>query len=83
MLPMLPLETLPGWPEVADPGVGMVLLILVGLPLAISIPIVLITIGPTWFRQGREQSSEALPVLAEGLANRDVAPGEKVGSEAS
>lgn len=83
MLPMLPLETLPGWPEVTDPGVGMVLLILVGLPLAISIPIFLLTIGPTWFRQGREQPSETVPALAEGSAGQGELVRETAGSETS
>ncbi|WP_028709540.1 hypothetical protein [Propionicicella superfundia] len=69
MLPMLPLETLPGWPEVDDPGIGAILLLTVALPLAISIPILLLTIGPTWFRQARADASG-------GSSGDEVAVGE-------
>lgn len=64
MLAMLPLETLPGWPEVPDPGLAAVLVILVGIPLALAAPLFLLTVGPAWFRQTRATSLEASPAPA-------------------
>ncbi len=52
----LPLETLPGWPEVADPSLGALLLILFVIPAVISLPIVLIGMGPTWRRRNQDHA---------------------------
>ncbi len=77
MLAMLPLETLPGWPEAPDPSLWMVLAILVAIPLAITIPVLLIHLGPTWFRQTRATKLEpgsAVESVPAGRSGVDVTP---------
>lgn len=69
MLAMLPLETLPGWPEAPDPGLAEMLAICLGIPLAITVPLLLFILGPTWLRQTRATSLES--------ASSQVAPADK------
>lgn len=48
---LLPLETLPGWPEVTDPGLGSLLFVTLAVPGVISLIVVLLVMGPVWFRR--------------------------------
>lgn len=56
MIGLLPLETLPGWPEAANPTVIEVLTVLLGLPLALAAVIVVIGMAPSWFSRGSSGS---------------------------
>ena len=51
MLPVpafLPLETLPSWPAVPDPTVVQILIPTLFVPLAITVVIALLVLGPGW-----------------------------------
>ena len=54
MLWMLPLETLPGWPEAPPLAVGHLLLIILVLPAVTGLVIAILTFTPTWLRRSRE-----------------------------
>ena len=51
------LETLPGWPEVVEPGLLDILVLTVGIPVAIAAVVTLAFMGPHWF--GRSQAQRA------------------------
>ncbi len=53
---LLPLETLPGWPEAPNPSVVDALYILVGVPGAISLVILALVVAPSWFRRGESST---------------------------
>ncbi len=54
---LLPLETLPGWPEAPEAsGFSMVMLMLIG-PLLVGVVVALITFTPTLSRRFRTETS--------------------------
>ncbi|MBK8445530.1 MAG: hypothetical protein IPL41_02090 [Micropruina sp.] len=56
MFGLLPLETLPGWEEAANPTVIETLTILIGIPAAIFAVILLLGMAPSWLGRGDDQS---------------------------
>ena len=54
------LETLPGWPEVADPSAMDILGLTVGIPFAIGGVFALIILGPSWYRKSQAAPSTEL-----------------------
>ncbi|MFT4217040.1 MAG: hypothetical protein QM619_07630 [Micropruina sp.] len=53
MFGLIPLKTLPGWPEVADPTVIESLTVLLGVPAAIAAVILILGMAPSWFGADR------------------------------
>ncbi|MFP5416306.1 MAG: hypothetical protein ACLGHZ_05440 [Actinomycetes bacterium] len=51
-------ETLPGWPEVVEPGLFDTLALIVGWPVGIAAVITLAALGPAWFRRSQGASRE-------------------------
>lgn len=47
------LRTLPGWPEVADPGLWDILSLILLIPVAVFAVITVAVLGPTWFGRGK------------------------------
>lgn len=56
MIWMLPLETLPGWPEAPVWSLGHLLLIILVLPVLTAVVISVLTFTPTWKRLARESN---------------------------
>ncbi|HMQ36709.1 MAG TPA: hypothetical protein PKE46_01425 [Micropruina sp.] len=54
MFGLIPLETLPGWPEVADPTALETLTVLLGVPAAIALVILVLGMAPSWFRRSAD-----------------------------
>lgn len=63
---MLPLETLPGWPEAPAFSPAHLLLIALILPLATGIVIALLAWAPTWFRRTQSTGREVAPQPTHG-----------------
>lgn len=59
---LLPLETLPGWPEAPEVSTAFYWLLLVIGPLALGAVIALLTWVPRLNRSAREQQSESTDV---------------------
>ncbi len=53
MFGLIPLKTLPGWPEAADPTAIQTLTVLLGIPAAIALVLLLLVMAPSWFHPGR------------------------------
>ncbi len=53
LIPALETHTMPGWPEVYDPSLANILVLVLGFPLAISAVVALIVMGPEWFRRSK------------------------------
>lgn len=53
---MLPLETLPGWPEAPEFSAAHLILIAGVLPVATAIVIAVLAFTPTWVRRYRGES---------------------------
>lgn len=59
MLPLLvPLQTLPSWPEAPVPTTLEALLLFLLIPLAISVPLVALVMGPEWAGRRRGDATE-------------------------
>ncbi|MFT4226545.1 hypothetical protein [Micropruina sp.] len=56
MFGLIPLKTLPGWPEAADPTAIQSLTVLLGVPAAIALVLLLLVMAPSWFRPDRKDS---------------------------
>ena len=57
LLAVIPLlESLPGWPDVVEPSLMDILVLVLGIPFAIGAVVTLFLMGPHWFRkaQGKE-----------------------------
>ena len=48
----LPLQTLPSWPAVPDPSVLQLLTLTLFIPLAITVVVAALVLGPTWHAKG-------------------------------
>lgn len=57
MFGLLPLETLPGWEEAANPTVIETFMLLLGIPGAIFAVILLLLMAPSWLGRSGEQSA--------------------------
>ncbi len=53
MFGLIPLKTLPGWPEAPDPTAIESLVVLLGVPAAIAAVLLLLVMAPSWFHPGR------------------------------
>ena len=53
MFGLIPLETLPGWPEAPDPTALEAAVLFLGVPGAIAAVILFFVMGPAWFRRDR------------------------------
>ena len=53
MFGLLPLETLPGWPDAPDPSALEALTVLLGTPAAIALVILVFGMAPAWFRRSQ------------------------------
>lgn len=51
---LLPLQTLPGWPEAPVPTLGEGLIIMLGIPGAIGVLITAMIMGPLWLKRSRD-----------------------------
>lgn len=58
--PLLPLETLPGWPAAADPTALQTFGLLLGIPFVIGAVIAAPMLGRAWFARGRGETSTEL-----------------------
>ena len=56
MFGLIPLKTLPGWPEAPDPTAIQSLTVLLGVPAAIALVLLLLVMAPSWFRPDRKDS---------------------------
>ncbi len=54
---MLPLETLPGWPEAPEPSLLLMLMLTIIGPLAVGVVVTAIFFGPQLARQARSSDS--------------------------
>ena len=61
MFGLIPLETLPGWPEAPNPSALEALAIFIGAPAAIFAVLVLLIIGPSWFGGARAAATPDNP----------------------
>ena len=65
---LLPLETLPGWPTVADPTLLQTLGLLAGIPLVVTLVIALLCFAPQLARAGRGEESTELETTSTDAA---------------
>ncbi len=56
MFGLIPLKTLPGWPEAPDPTAIESLVVLLGVPAAIAAVLLLLVMAPSWFRPDRSDA---------------------------
>lgn len=54
MFGLIPLETLPGWPEAPEPTLIEAFVLFLGIPGAITAVILLMIAGPSWIRRDRQ-----------------------------
>lgn len=54
---ILPLETLPGWPEAPQLSAGFYVMLMVILPLAVGLVVTLLAWAPSLARSFRKESS--------------------------
>ena len=52
LLTFLPLQTLPSWPAVPDPSVLQLLTLTVFIPVAITVVVAALVLGPGWHARG-------------------------------
>ncbi|MFT3877560.1 MAG: hypothetical protein QM708_14235 [Propioniciclava sp.] len=56
LIPLL--ESLPGWPQEAEPAVLDILVVILGIPLGITAVITVLFMGPHWLRRSQGKSAE-------------------------
>lgn len=61
MFGLIPLETLPGWPEAPDPTVLETLALLIGLPAAAFAVLLLLNMAPSWFGNAKDAATPDNP----------------------
>lgn len=73
MIPLLPLETLPGWPEAPEMSNAYLFMLLLGAPLIVCVVVALITWTPTLarrFRGEQEQQDQQIEHTGAEVARR-------------
>lgn len=61
MFGLIPLETLPGWPDAPNPSALESLALFIGVPAAIFAVLVLLIMAPSWFGNAREAATPDNP----------------------
>lgn len=61
MFGLTPLETLPGWPEAANPSALESLALFLGVPAAIFAVLVVLIMAPSWFGNARDAATPDNP----------------------
>ncbi|MFV0429507.1 MAG: hypothetical protein ACK5KO_08790 [Arachnia sp.] len=65
MVSLLPLETLPGWPEATDPSLGFLLILCLFAPLAVGVVVAVIGFAPTLARRAEVSTSTEVATVDE------------------
>lgn len=74
MFALLPLETLPGWPEAPEVSTSYLFMLIVGGPIILGLIVALLTFTPTFARRFRNQTAEtgSEVALTQGTSSTDV-----------
>ncbi len=59
MFGLIPLKTLPGWPEAPDPTAIESLTVILGIPVALALVILVLGMAPSWFGADRSETAVA------------------------
>lgn len=58
MFALLPLQTLPGWPEAPEVSSSFLFMLIIGGPIILGLIVALLTFTPTFARRFRNQTAE-------------------------